>query len=361
MRKNAAGLGNAIVITWPSLTSIPHEGLGKGRRILVSEEDIYLVRAKAKGLGAISAEFNDTLKLRRNQRTLNVPVSGVEPVFAEMRNLIPTAKGRFISPIDHKKKRRVVFLGDRLAEQVFGEEDPVGKMVNLNGSPFLVVGTLKKKIQNSNYYGPDDRRAYIPSTTFRTVTGQKYVDNFLFTASDVSQTENVKQNVMEILAKKHRFHPEDREAMGMWDTTEMSQFLDTFMLAFQAFLAVVGSLTLVVGGIGVSNIMNVVVEERTPEIGIKMSLGARPRAILGQFLLETLVFTAVGGIIGLLIAAGICAAFPLLDLTDFVGRPEISLAVASITAALLGIIGFIAGFFPARTAARLDPVVAMKM
>ena len=135
------------------------------------------------------------------------------------------------------------------------------------------------------------------------------------------------------------------------------------MLAFNLFLGIIGVLTLVVGGIGVSNIMNVVVEERTPEIGVKMALGARPRAVLGQFLLETMIVTVAGGIIGLGITAAICAVFPSLgqQAIDFVGVPTVSPMVAAVTATLLGLIGLIAGFFPARAAANLDPVVAMKM
>ncbi len=164
------------------------------------------------------------------------------------------------------------------------------------------------------------------------------------------------------IAGKHRFDPGDEEALMTWDTAQGARFLDTFMLAFKLFLGVIGALTLVVGGIGVSNIMNVVVEERTPEIGIKMALGARPRAVLGQFLLETLIVTAVGGVIGLAITAAICAVFPSLGAgaTDFVGVPRVSATVVA-TAGLLGLIGLVAGFFPARAAANLDPVVAMKM
>jgi putative ABC transport system permease protein len=133
------------------------------------------------------------------------------------------------------------------------------------------------------------------------------------------------------------------------------------MLAFTLFLGIVGSLTLVVGGIGVSNIMNVVVEERTREIGIKIALGARQRWVLSQILLETLAVTAIGGALGLLIAFGICGAFPKLGFTEYVGDPAVSPGVALITTAILGVIGLLAGWFPARDAARLDPVVSMKM
>ncbi len=146
----------------------------------------------------------------------------------------------------------------------------------------------------------------------------------------------------------------------MWDTTEMFVFMDAFMLGFQVFIGIMGVLTLIVGGIGVSNIMNVVVEERTREIGIKMALGARRRSILGQFMLETMVLTAIGGAIGLAISFGICAVFPDRP-REFVGLPTLSPGLAVLTASILGFVGFIAGYFPARDASRLDPVVAMKL
>jgi putative ABC transport system permease protein len=359
--KDAAGLGTRIVITWPSRTSLPYEGLGKGRQIRLTESDMELLRARARGLGQVSLEYQQDLRLQRGRTTLAALTAGVEPQFGEMRNLIPEEGGRFLNPLDEELRRRVLFLGDELAEELFGEEEPVGRTLNLHGSPFLVVGVLKTKVQNSNYSGRDAGMAFIPASTFRALTGQRYLDNFIFTAEDLSLTGPLQDEVRRVLASRHRFDPEDEEALMIWDVTEMARFLDTFMLAFKLFLGIVGSLTLVVGGIGVSNIMNVVVEERTREIGIKMALGSRPRAILGQFLGETLAITAVGGLIGLALSALICAVFPALGLGEFVGDPTISPAVSGLTAALLGLIGLVAGYFPARGAANLDPVVAMKM
>jgi putative ABC transport system permease protein len=148
--------------------------------------------------------------------------------------------------------------------------------------------------------------------------------------------------------------------VGMWDTTEAEKFFRVFFGTFRAFLAIIGSFTLIVGGIGVSNIMYVVVEERTREIGIKLALGAKPRFIQGQFLMETLILTAVGGVLGFLITLGVIAVFPA-QLDEYVGTPEASPVVLMTTTILLGIIGAIAGYFPARRASQLDPVVALKL
>ena len=150
------------------------------------------------------------------------------------------------------------------------------------------------------------------------------------------------------LARALRFDPKDKEALSVWDTAEQFKFLDVFFLSFRLFLGIVGCFTLVVGGIGVSNIMNVVVEERTKEIGIKMALGARQGWILRQFLLETILITAVGGAIGFAISFAICFAVPKLGATEFVGDPEISLSVAALTALVLGATGSSPGISPRR-------------
>lgn len=359
--KNTAGLGENIVIGWPSLTSMPFEGLGKGRRIRLTEDDIELVRERVQGLYGISSEYSDNLKLNYRDRTLAVDVSGVNPIFGELRSLIPQAGGRFLNPIDEERRRRVLFLGNSLAEDIFGKRNPVGETVRLAGSPFLVVGVLKKKKQDSSYTGRDKDKLFLPASTLRTLKGRKHLNNFVFKAANVLQTDRVKQEVLETVATRHRFDPGDKEALSLWDTTEQFRFFANFMLAFQIFLGIIGALTLAVGGIGVSNIMNVVVEERTREIGIKMALGAMSRAVLGQFLLETLLLTALGGAVGLGVSAAVCALVPATGIQEYVGIPVISLRVAAVTAALLGSVGLLAGYFPAREAANLDPVLAMKM
>lgn len=361
MIKSMAGLGDRIVIAWPARTTLPFEGIGKGRRIRTTEEDIGAIRKQALGLTAISSEYASSFRVHHGDKTMMVDVSGVAPTFGGMRNLIPQAGGRFIDQIDMAARRRVAFMGDQFAKDFLGKPNPVGATFMMAGSPFLVVGTLKAKDQDSSYSGRDKDKIFIPSSTFRAITGEKYMNNFIYQAEKPSMNKTLTAQVKNILSKRLHFSPEDTQALMIWDTTDMFTFMNTFMLAFQLFLGIVGSLTLVVGGIGVSNIMNVVVEERTREIGIKMALGARRGAILRLFLMETLILTAVGGAGGLLIAWGICAVFPSFGLTEYVGNPTISPTLAFLTAAILGVVGLLSGYFPAKDAANLDPVVAMKL
>ena len=359
---NSSGLGDAICIAWPGLTSVPYEGLGKGRKIRLDEDDVEAIRREARGINAISSEYSKTLKLNYGAKTIAIDISGVSPEFVGMRNLIPQTGGRFFNPTDMAAQRRVLFLGNKMTEDIFGKGvDGVGKTVMLGGSPFLLVGVLQAKVQNSSYSGRDNQKGFIPGTTFRAITGEKWVDNLIYQPKIAAQSEQVTDDVRRVIAQRQRFDPDDKEAFSVWDTTENLKFFHTFFLSFRLFLGIIGSFTLIVGGIGVSNIMNVVVEERTKEIGIKMALGARDRWLLRQLLLETMLITGMGGALGFLISFAVCAVFPKFGVTEFVGDPDLSLSVAALTAMILGLTGLVAGYFPARDASRLDPVVAMKL
>lgn len=356
------GLGEGIVILWGGRTSKPFEGFGKGRSIPLREEDAHLLKREIKEMWGVSPEYSrwsTHMKYKDNAVTQNMV--GIYPVFGEMRNIIPEMGGRFINRIDLEQKKRVVFIGDELKKDLFGEEEAIGKYIIINSVPFLVVGVMKKKEQDSSYSGRDTNKAFIPATTFAAMYGYRYVNNVIFKPKDPRQTELVKEKVYQVLGKKYKFDPEDTEALSMWDTTEMAKFLTYFFLAFRIFLVAIGTATLIVGGIGVSNIMHVVVEERTKEVGIKMSLGAKKAHVLLQFIFETFVITFVGGTIGFLFSLAVVKLFPVFKLEEYVGTPQITYSTALIAVGILGLVGLISGYFPARRAANLNPVQALKL
>jgi putative ABC transport system permease protein len=361
VQKSQKGLGESIVIAWPARTSLPWEGLGKGRPIRVSEEDLEILRREIPEARFSGEYARGQSTFRRERARLTPDMSATNPVFAAMRNLIPASGGRYVNDIDVDRRRRVVFLGDKLKQDLFGEADAVGRTVMIDNIPFLVVGVMEKKAQDSSYSGRDQDKAFIPDTTFKGLFSERNVSNFIFQAASPSLVPAVTKRVYEVLGRRLKFDPKDKEAIGMWDTTEGEKFFAIFFLTFRTFLGVIGSFTLMVGGLGVSNIMYVVVEERTREIGIKLAVGAKPRFIQAQFLLETLTLTAVGGLLGFLITLGILVVFPHLGLDKYIGTPEASPLVVLTTAALLGLIGLVAGYFPARRASLLDPVVALKL
>jgi len=362
MKKSAHGLGDKIVIMWSGRTSMPYQGLGKGRFIWFKEEDAFLLQREIKEMGQISPEYSQwNIQIKYGKNLYSQNVVGVYPVFADMRNMIPIPGGRFINELDIKNRKRVVFLGNRLKKDLFKEEEAVGKYIFINNTPFLVVGVMKEKEQDSNYSGQDSYKAVIPATTLSAMFGRRYLDNMVYKPKDPKQNEYVNKRVYQVLGKKYRFDPEDKEALMMWDTTEMDKFFNYLFYGLRIFLGIIGAFTLVVGGIGVSNIMNVVIEERTKEIGIKMATGAKRLFILSQFVFETLLITFIGGAIGFLISWGILSIVPMFSIEDYIGTPVFSASVAILATLILGLIGFLSGFFPARRAASLNPIEALRL
>jgi putative ABC transport system permease protein len=233
----------------------------------------------------------------------------------------------------------------------------------LKGVPFRVIGVMEKKIQNSSYMNRDEEIAFIPFTTCRELTGDLYVDRFIFRAANTVDTPRIKEKIYTVLGRNLGFSPKDKDAVWMWDTSEMTQFMQYFFLGFELFLLLGGVLTLIVGGIGVANIMYVTIRERRREIGIKSALGATPHLILAQFMLESFLIMLIGGALGVtgawLIVTGFnTPAFAGVQL--FMGKPSISLNVSLITASLLALIGFAAGWSPAKSASEMDPVRALE-
>ncbi len=356
-----AGLGTNIAICWPGMTSQPHKGFPRGRRINFTEDDVAGIKANFSSVKRISPEFfRDAVPLKNARNNVLARVGGVWPEFGEMRNLIPQPGGRFINALDLVEKRRVIFLGDELARNLFGIGDPVGQRLLVNNVPFMIIGILTHKEQNSSYSGRDYNQAWIPSTTYKTMWTQRNLSMFIAQSHTTDSMDETKKDIYGFLADRYDFNPDDKEALFVWDTTEMFKFFDTFFLAFRAFLVGIGCMTLITGGIGVTNIMNVVLEERTKEIGIKMAVGAKKRTIMFQFLFETLIITVIGGGLGFVMAWGVISAFPE-SLVEYLGRPTVNIYGSLFAAGALGLIALISGFFPARRAAGLEPVKALKL
>jgi putative ABC transport system permease protein len=361
MSINMHGLGECIAIVWPGRTSIPFEGYGRDRDIRLNEEDMELLRSEVKNIKRISPEYSRWGSPIRVKDKINRPnITGIIPEYGAMRNIWWEDGGRWLNEMDLKYKRRVVFLGNRLRDFLFGEkENVIGKYVFIDETPFQVVGVMKEKTQNSSYNQRDRDRAFIPMTTFKAIYGQRYISNFIYQVEDPRLAESVRKQVYITLGKKYKFDPNDKETLGIWDTTEFDTFIFYFSLGFNIFMGMIGVITLIVGGIGLANIMYVVVRERTKEIGIRRAAGARRRHIFGQFIFESFVIIGLGAFIGFMLALGLIHLLNVMPMGDFkeaVGLPVFSPMVAVITVVILGTIGFLAGFFPARRAARLNVV-----
>lgn len=360
-RKNFHGLGEQIVLLFGGRTTVPHAGFPDGRSIRLREEDGALLRSEIPDIVQLSPEFSERgTPVRRGRESASPNITGVYPVYGELRNVIADRGGRFLNRLDMEQRRRVAVLGDDLRELLFGEEDAVGRTVHVGDTPFLVVGVMKPKIQNSSYNSRDEDRIFIPASTHRAVFGGRHVANLVYRTRSADRTEAVEERVYQVLGRKYRFSAGDEDALGVWDTSEFEQEFDYLFLGFRIFFAIVGSFTLSVGAIGVANIMYIVVRERTPEIGLRRSVGATRRDILLQFFGEAFGIVALGAVAGLVASVGIVEMLGMLPMDDFVGTPTISPTVLGVTLLLLAAISFLAGLFPARRAAELDPVECMR-
>ncbi len=361
--KRFHGMGQGIVLVFPSRTTLPWMGFTRGKAVRLTPQVVEDIPEKVPGIELISPEFVGSQLISYGRKEFRNTVRGVNPQFELMRNTI-AEKGRFIDAEDMAGRKRVCFIGDVLASDLFNREEPVGKSIFIAAVPFTVVGVMRVKQQNSNYNGQrDERCAFIPWTTYSSLYGYKYVGNFIFRPRDLGRSKAVMEDVKKHLAKINGFNPADPDALGVWDTLEFEKQFTTFFLAFTVFLGVIGSFTLLVGGVGVASIMRVVVDERTREIGVKLAVGARRRTILWQFFSESLMIMLIGGVVGFGLSAAVlqaAKAFPEAGFVEFIGRPVLNPPVVVSTILILLVIGVVAGMIPARTAASTDPIEALR-
>ncbi len=362
--KGSRGMGEGIGVVWTGATTKAFMGLPSGRPIQFTDEDVILLRARVPEIQALSCEYSRRIGLTAGTKTVNARVRGVDPEFGELRNLIPQAGGRFLNELDLREKRRVVFLGEELARDLFGREDVTGKTVLINQSTFLVVGVMQTKIMMGMYSGPDKNQATIPATTFKSMFTDAKLNNFIYKPVSLELGDQAKAEIYRVLGRKYHFDPADTRALGIWDTRENQRITGNIALGIQMFLGIIGTLTLFVGGMGVANIMYAVVKERTREIGVKMALGAKVRQVMAPFVIEALLMTLIGGVLGTAVSLGLItlvAALPLQgEALQFLGTPTFSPAIGAATAIVLGTIGTAAGYFPARRAASIHPAVSLR-
>ncbi|HSS44468.1 MAG TPA: ABC transporter permease, partial [Thermoanaerobaculia bacterium] len=345
---------------------IAWKGLAVGRGVRPRLDDVEYVRERMPELDAVWGEVTSwRTALTYGRQTVNGRVTGTSWVFGDPRKHFPKPGGRFLNPQDCEQKRRVVFLGNEIAKDVFAKEDPVGRTLLINNSPFTVIGVMQRKRQSSTYGGPDAEHAVIPDTTFKALFGRDRLNVLVFRVRKPEDMDSALAHLNQVLSPRLGFDPEDPRVFGVWNTVEGQKISHRILLGLEMFFGVIGALTLVIGCVGVANIMYAVVKERTREIGVKMALGARRKWITGPFILEGLVYTLLGGLFGAFFATVIVTLLGLIpqegnDVLEFLGKPTLSWPIGAATAAILGTAGLLAGYFPARRAASIDPATTLR-
>ncbi|MCK5737825.1 ABC transporter permease [bacterium] len=364
MKESFLNAADNVIRVYGGQTTLKFQGLPIGRQIRLVEQDAYILQQTIRDIDEVCPLINRGVRLVRGEKIASTHMEGVFPQFEHLRRMYPSPGGRFINDNDLKDKKRVVFLGGEIAAELFGDENPIGQLINLDGIPFTVVGTMPKKLQTSMNNGPDDRRAIIPFTTFQGIYGDRYLDELLVRPKPGRNNLVIKNEIFRVIGQKYKFDPTDERALGVWDMIEMAKASKRIFIGINAFLAVIGAMTLIIAGVGVANIMYVVAKERTKEIGIKRAIGARKRHILFQFIFESLLISTIGGGVGLLLASGIIKLMWTIPVQsgpmEFLSRPILSDTVMLVVVSVLALIGLLAGFFPARKASKVSPVEALR-
>jgi len=366
-RISFSGLGDTLIMITGGQTSLTYEGLPKGRPVRLAREDIDYLRERIPEILRIVPESYISLQVSAEGKEVNRTVHGTTAGFAALRTQVPRLGGRFLDTDDVAQGRKVAFLGWKVATDLFKSEDPVGKPIVINRIPFTVIGVLNKKLQDSMYNGPDADQIYLPSSSFSMIDSRRNIDRIHIQPRQAEQSKLIEERVRVMLGRKYRFDPADRYALGVWNTIENSKEGMAIFKGIEIFLGLIGGLTLLIGAVGVTNLMYALAKERTKEIGIKMAIGARRRVIVQQFILETMFIFGKGTFWGFITAFNLVHLIRLLPVNyDSFGieayllRPVFSFQIFAAYMVILAVLVFLSGIFPALRASRSNPIESLR-
>ncbi len=362
-----SGLGETLIMVYGGQTSLSFQGLPKGRQIPLYPEDVDYLKERISEILTIAPESYDFYAVSANGKEINRTVHGTTPEFALMRTQIPKLGGRFLDADDSAGGRKVAFIGWKVATDLFGTADPVGKSIVINRIPFTVVGVLLKKLQDSMYNGPDADQIYLPFHAYRQIDNRRRINQIHIQPREAGQSNLIVERVRTLLGRKYRFDQKDRYALSFWNTIEDAKQGMAIFKGIEIFLGIIGILTLLIGAVGVTNLMYALAKERTKEIGIKLAIGARRGVIVQQFFLETMFIFAKGTFWGFLAAFNIVHLIRLVPVNyDSFGidayllRPVFSMRIFLAYVVILGALVFLSGIFPALRASRSNPIESLR-
>jgi putative ABC transport system permease protein len=361
IRGGMADLGDNIIFAFPGHTSVGVGGYRAGKPVQIYPEDLEVIKAYGSKLKLVLPVDDFTLPVAYGTESEDRTIRGVHPDSKTLRNLQPE-KGRFITPDDMEHRRRVCYLGQAVAEEIFGEDaDPLGQEIRVGGVRFVVIGVLHDKSrQTANVGSRDEDVVFIPFTTGRSLfAGRRPISWVQARAFNPEQSEEAGEEIRAAMAAKYNFSPDDEEALFILPMTRYTKMIDTFTAAIAIFVAAVGVVTLAIGGIGVMNIMLVSVHERISEIGVRRAIGGTRRWIMAQFLTETAMLTLMAGLIGLIFGSLMLFTLSKLPLENF-PVPVMSWGVTLTAIVVMVATAFISGITPARRAVSIPPVHAIK-